>query len=111
MLFQHAKDMTTNYGGKVIKDCVITVPSSFTQRERSAVYTAAEIAELRVLTLVEENTAAAIYFGIDRVFETPHTVLFYNMGASSIQVIPQHSHSKTAKYLRFYSSNPYNNYY
>jgi len=38
------------------------------------------------LELIEENTAAALYFGSDRVLDTPYTVLFYNMGASSIQV-------------------------
>ena len=43
--------MTLNFGGKVIKDCVITVPSSFTQYERRALYTAADIAELKVLSL------------------------------------------------------------
>ena len=49
-------------------------------------YTAAEIADLNVLTLIEENTAAALHYGIDRVFEEPHTVLYYNMGAGSTQV-------------------------
>ena len=88
MMMQHAKDMTTNFGGHVIKDCVITVPSSFTQHERTALYTAAEIADLRVLSLVEENTAAALHYGIDRAhtYETPNTVVYYNMGANSVQV-------------------------
>lgn len=86
MMLQHAKQITHNFGGKVIKDCVITVPSSFTQHERSALFTAASIADLNVLTLIEENTAAALHYGIDRVFEQPNTVLFYNMGASSVQV-------------------------
>lgn len=86
MLLQHAKDMTKNYGGKAIRDCVITVPSSFTQRERSAMYTAADIADVKVLTLIEENTAAALHFGIDRVFDEPHNVLFFNMGSSEVQV-------------------------
>lgn len=86
MMMQHAKDMTLNYGGKIIKDCVLTVPSSFTQHERAALYAAADIADLRVLTLIEENTAAALHYGIDGNFEQPHTVLFYNMGANSVQV-------------------------
>lgn len=86
MMMQHAKDMTTNYGGKVIKDCVLTVPSSFTQHERASLFAAADIAELRVLSLIEENTAAALHYGIDRVFEEPHTVLYYNLGANSLQV-------------------------
>ena len=64
----------------------MTVPSSFTQHERKAMFTAAEIADLRILTLIEENTAAALHYGIDRVFESPTTVLYYNMGASSVQV-------------------------
>jgi hypoxia up-regulated 1 len=70
----------------VIKDCVITVPSSFTQHEREAVFTAADIADLKVLTLIEENTAAALHYGLDRTFETPSNVVYFNMGSGSIQV-------------------------
>lgn len=55
MLMQHAKDMALSQGQKVIKDCVITVPSSFTQHERKALYTAADIADLKVLSLIEGN--------------------------------------------------------
>ena len=44
MMMQHAKDITANYGGKQIKDCVITVPAHYTQHERQALYTAADIA-------------------------------------------------------------------
>jgi hypoxia up-regulated 1 len=40
MLLQHAKDMTAAFGGNKIKDCVLTVPSSYTQHERKALYTA-----------------------------------------------------------------------
>jgi hypoxia up-regulated 1 len=86
MMLQHVKDMTQAFGGHSIKDCVITVPSSFTQHEREALYTAAEIADLKVLSLIEENTAAALHYGIDNIFETPQTVLYYNMGAGSVQV-------------------------
>lgn len=86
MMLQHAKDITAANGGLAIKDCVITVPSSFTQQERRAMYAAADIADLRVLTLIEENTAAALHYGIDRVFEEPNTVLYYNMGSSHVQV-------------------------
>ena len=86
MIMQHIKDMTLNHAGKAIKDCVITVPSHFSYHERKALYTAANIADLRVLTLIEENTAAALHYGMDRVFDTPNTVLYYNMGSSSVQV-------------------------
>lgn len=86
MMLQHAKLLTYNHGGKIIKDCVLTVPSSFTQHERNALYTAASIADLNVLSLIEENTAAALQYGIDRANDKPHTILYYNMGASSVQV-------------------------
>jgi hypoxia up-regulated 1 len=86
MVLQNVKDMTANFGGKGIKDCVLTVPAGFTQHEREALYTAAEIADLKVLSLIEENTAAALHYGIDRVFDQPSHVLYYNMGAGSTQV-------------------------
>jgi molecular chaperone DnaK (HSP70) len=46
----------------------------------------ADIADLRVLTLIEENTAAALYYSMDRTFNVSNTVVFFNMGASSVQV-------------------------
>lgn len=95
MLLQHAKLLAFNHGGKAIKDCVITVPSSFTQHEKSAVFTAASIADLNILTLIEENTAAALQYGIDRIHETPTNVLYYNMGAEGIQV-SLHDESKAS---------------
>lgn len=98
MLLQHAKDITKDYaGGRDIKDCVITVPSSFTQHERRALYDAAELVDLNILSLIEENTAAALHFGIDRVFEDPQYVLFYNMGAGSTQVTIAKYSSLTVK--------------
>ncbi|KAJ1409641.1 putative dnaK-type molecular chaperone, partial [Ochromonadaceae sp. CCMP2298] len=44
------------------------------------------IADLKVLTLIEENTAAALHYGLDRTFETPSNVVYFNMGSGSIQV-------------------------
>jgi len=87
MVLTHAKDITAAYGVTTpLKDCVLTVPSFFTQHERRALLDAAELAELNVLALINENTAAALHFGIDRIDEKPLTYLFYNMGAGSLQV-------------------------
>lgn len=86
MMMTHIKDITKDFSGSAVKDCVITVPSSFTQHEKNALLTAAEIADLNVLSLIEENTAAALHFGIDRTFDEPHNVLYYNMGSGQIQV-------------------------
>ena len=73
------KDMT-NYGGKQIKDCVITVPSYFRNTSVEH-YTVLRILQTSCSSLIEENTAAALHYGIDRVFEEPKTILYYNMGA------------------------------
>ena len=87
MVLTHAKDITAAYGvTSPLKDCVLTVPSFYTQHERRALLDAAELAELNVLALINENTAAALHFGIDRIDEKPLTYLFYNMGAGSLQV-------------------------
>lgn len=87
MLLGYVKDFASVEAGGDIKDCVITVPMFATQAERLAMLDAAQLAGLNVLSLVEENTAAAIQYGIDRVFEnhTQHT-LIYNMGARNTQV-------------------------
>jgi hypoxia up-regulated 1 len=65
MLIQHAKDITSNYGGKIIKDCVITVPAHYTQHERQALYDAAQLADVRVLTLIEGSAPMSV---TDHVF-------------------------------------------
>ena len=88
MILQHAKEMAASHtGGKLIKDCVLTVPSGFTQHERRALIASASIAHLNVLSLIEENTAAALHFGMDRSGDdAPTTVLLYNMGAGAVDV-------------------------
>lgn len=97
MILEHVKDMTFAFGEQTVKDCVITVPTFFTQLEREAVLTAAQIARLNVLGLIEENTAAALHYGMDHVFDTPRNVLYYNLGAGSLEVSVVHHSSYTAK--------------
>uniref|UniRef100_A0A7S2EWC0 Uncharacterized protein n=1 Tax=Trieres chinensis TaxID=1514140 RepID=A0A7S2EWC0_TRICV len=86
MILSHAKDITAAFGVNTVKDCVLTVPSFYTQHERRALLDASALADLNVLALIDENTAAALHFGIDRIDEEPKTALFYNMGASALQV-------------------------
>jgi len=100
MVLSHAKDFTVADGVTTqIKDCVLTVPSFYTQHERRAILDAASLADLNVLALIDETTAAGLHFGIDRIDEEPMNVLFYNMGGNSIQVsiIQYHSHEKSKK--------------
>jgi hypoxia up-regulated 1 len=112
MVLNHAKEITHAYGeekGNVygtIKDCVLTVPSFATQAERLSYLDAAKLADLNVLSLIDENTAAALHFGMDKMYEEPRTVLFYNLGGGSLQVsivkfhtyeIPESKNSKKTK--------------
>lgn len=89
MVLAHAKDITVAFGGpsvSLVRDCVLTVPCYYTQHERQALLDAATLAELNVLALIDENTAAALHYGMDRVEPEPQNVLFYNMGGSALQV-------------------------
>lgn len=93
MVLTHAVDISVAYSiestGKAIappRDVVLTVPSYATQKERLALQDAAELANLNVLSLIDENTAAALHYGMDKTFDTEQLILFYNMGGSSLQV-------------------------
>jgi hypoxia up-regulated 1 len=94
MVLSHAVDISVAYaveGGNTIlppRDMVLTVPSYTTMPERQALYDAAALAELNVLTLLDENTAAALHYAMDKSFEKDNEqlLLFYNMGASALQV-------------------------
>uniref|UniRef100_A0A672LKU9 Hypoxia up-regulated protein 1 n=1 Tax=Sinocyclocheilus grahami TaxID=75366 RepID=A0A672LKU9_SINGR len=69
-----------------IKDAVITVPAYFNQAERRAVLQAANIAGLKVLQLINDNTAVALNYGVFRrkdINSTAQNILFYDMGSGS----------------------------
>ena len=86
----------------------ITVPNYFSQAERQAILDSAELAGLNVFSLINENTAAAIQYGIDRTYtnETaPHIVLLYNMGASSTKVSIVHFTARQVKESTFSKKN------
>lgn len=93
MVLTHAVDISVAYSiessGKAIpppRDVVLTVPSFATQKERLALQDAAELASLNVLSLIDENTAAALHYAMDKTFDNEQLILFYNMGGSSLQV-------------------------
>lgn len=68
-----------------IQDAVITVPAYFADEQRRATIAAGEAAGLRVLDLINEPTAAAIAFGVDRAAQ-PETVLVYDLGGGTFDV-------------------------
>uniref|UniRef100_A0A9L0SKF4 Hypoxia up-regulated protein 1 n=1 Tax=Equus caballus TaxID=9796 RepID=A0A9L0SKF4_HORSE len=69
-----------------IKDAVITVPAFFNQAERRAVLQAARMAGLKVLQLINDNTATALSYGVFRrkdINTTAQNIMFYDMGSGS----------------------------
>ncbi|CAK4970296.1 unnamed protein product [Aphanomyces euteiches] len=89
MVFTHAKQITNDFADAPVKDWVVTVPSYFAEAQRQAIIDAAEIAGVRVLSLIDENTAAALHHAISLELpeaNKPERVLFYNMGSTSLQV-------------------------
>ena len=68
-----------------IKDAVITVPSHFGMEQREATKEAGELAGLNVLSLINESTAAALAFGINRLGED-QTVFVFDLGGGTFDV-------------------------
>jgi molecular chaperone DnaK len=72
------------YLGEDVTDAVITVPAYFGDAERQATKEAGEIAGLNVLRIVNEPTAAALAYGLDK--DTEQTVLVYDLGGGTFDV-------------------------
>ena len=108
MVLSHAKEITAAYGtgAAVIKDCVLTVPSFYTQHERMALLDAAKLADLNVLALIDETTASALHFGMDKKEEKPLNALFYNMGGSAVQASVITFYSYDHKETKYGKSKP-----
>ncbi|OUM67906.1 hypothetical protein PIROE2DRAFT_39629, partial [Piromyces sp. E2] len=84
-----AKLIADNMSGKLypVDKGVITVPRFFNQYERLSIVNAAEIAGIKVLSVMNEDTAAAVNFAMTRNFESqPKYFVFFDMGAGSTTV-------------------------
>uniref|UniRef100_A0A182JHS1 Hypoxia up-regulated protein 1 n=1 Tax=Anopheles atroparvus TaxID=41427 RepID=A0A182JHS1_ANOAO len=83
-LLQVAKGYAEESTGQIITECVLIVPGFFGQAERTALLSAARLANLKVLQLINDYTAVALNYGIFRrkeINETAQYFLFYDMGA------------------------------
>ena len=73
------------YLGEDVKEAVITVPAYFNDAQRQATKNAGKIAGLDVKRIINEPTAAALAYGIDKQ-ENAHTVLVYDLGGGTFDV-------------------------
>uniref|UniRef100_A0A667Z028 Hypoxia up-regulated protein 1 n=1 Tax=Myripristis murdjan TaxID=586833 RepID=A0A667Z028_9TELE len=86
MVLNYSRGLAQDFAEQTIKDAVITVPAFFNQAERRAVLQAAQMAGLKVLQLINDNTAVALNYGVFRrkdIDNTAKNVMFYDMGSGS----------------------------
>ncbi len=84
MILQKLKSDAEAYLGEEIKTAVITVPAYFNDAQRQATKDAGTIAGLEVLRIINEPTASALAYGIDK--EEDKTVLVYDLGGGTFDV-------------------------
>ncbi len=84
MVIQKLKTDAEAYLGQPIKQAVITVPAYFTDAQRQATKDAGAIAGLEVLRIINEPTAAALAYGLDKKEDS--TVLVYDLGGGTFDV-------------------------
>ena len=85
MILQKLKADAEAYLGDSVSQAVITVPAYFNDAERQATKDAGKIAGLEVLRIINEPTAAALAYGIDKM-EDAHKVLVYDLGGGTFDV-------------------------
>ena len=84
MILQKLKTDAETYLGDKVTDAVITVPAYFNDAQRTATKTAGEIAGLNVLRIINEPTAAALAYGLDK--KANETILVYDLGGGTFDV-------------------------
>ncbi|KAL8237189.1 hypothetical protein R6Q59_018270 [Mikania micrantha] len=90
MILKNLKEAAEAYLGTTIKDAVITVPAYFSDKQRQATKDAGTLAGLNVLRLINEPTAAAIAYGLDKLADRNHppvkNVLIFDLGGGTFDV-------------------------
>ncbi len=84
-VLQKLKRDAESYLGEIVTDAVVTVPAYFNDAQRQATKEAGEIAGLNVLRIVNEPTAAALAYGLDKA-EREETILVFDLGGGTFDV-------------------------
>ena len=85
MILQYIKKFSEDYLGEPVTDAVITVPAYFNDAQRQATKDAGKIAGLNVQRIINEPTASALAYGLDKD-EDDETVLVYDRGGGTFDV-------------------------
>jgi molecular chaperone DnaK len=86
MILQYLKSYAEEYLGEPVTEAVITVPAYFNDAQRQATKDAGKIAGLDVKRIINEPTAAALAYGIDKTKDKEQKVLVYDLGGGTFDV-------------------------
>ncbi|XP_011179476.1 heat shock 70 kDa protein cognate 1 [Zeugodacus cucurbitae] len=86
MVLTKMKETAEAYLGKSVTDAVVTVPAYFNDSQRQATKDAGAIAGLNVLRIINEPTAAAIAYGLDKKGTSERNVLIFDLGGGTFDV-------------------------
>jgi molecular chaperone DnaK len=84
MILQKLKTDAESYLGETVTDAVLTVPAYFTDAQRQATKDAGKIAGLNVQRIINEPTAAALAYGVDK--EAAQKIMVYDLGGGTFDV-------------------------
>jgi heat shock protein 1/8 len=83
MVLRKMREIAEAYLDTVVKNAVITVPANFNDSQRKATKDAGGIAGLNVMRIINEPTAAAIAYGLDKVSIDKRNVLIFDLGGGT----------------------------
>ncbi|KAJ8724296.1 hypothetical protein PYW08_015770 [Mythimna loreyi] len=86
MIVSKMREVAETYLGDTVKDAVITVPAYFNDSQRQATKDAGAIAGLNVLRIINEPTAAALAYGLDKNLTGEKNVLIFDLGGGTFDV-------------------------
>ena len=86
MVLVKMKEIAEAYLGKSVKSAVITVPAYFNDGQRQATKDAGQISGLNVLRIINEPTAAAIAYGLDKTADSKKNILIFDLGGGTFDV-------------------------
>lgn len=86
MVLTKMKQTASDFLGGEVKEAIVTVPAYFSDAQRSATKDAGTISGLNVLRIINEPTAAAIAYGLDKKFKSERNVLIFDLGGGTFDV-------------------------
>jgi L1 cell adhesion molecule like protein len=86
MVLVKMKEISEAYLGETVTDAVVTVPAYFNDAQRTATKDAGAIAGLNVLRIINEPTAAAIAYGLDKQSEKEKNILIFDLGGGTFDI-------------------------